>query len=336
MVGRKRKSKPDGESEQKTQETQEKAEKVEFSWSDDEIQLLLMSALDFKAQCEFEGVDWESKRSKYEQIFEIVTKEYPDGEHYQNKKSMTKDRVTAKLKSIRTGFKKAADAGRRSGGGRVVFTFYDLCMNLWGGSPSVTSISSGLDTSQRDEDTYSEPASPTYPRQQENLPNNDCEIINDHEKSTETDTTSTSNNNEKSGKKKKQDLEEMNQKALERRKSVTDMLKNRKDKKMSHNLSTDKQLIQISQEDVTLKRELLDKMEKSDQEFKASFTELNKTMATIGTAIQQSVGLLGQLLNQGIPPAMERPSYRNGSYAQQLGSFEDVDNQKENYNYENL
>ena len=70
---------------------------------------------------------------------------------------------------------------------------------------------------------------------------------------------------------------------------MTDMLKNRKDKKMSPNLSTDKQLIQISQEDVTLKRELLDKMEKSDQEFKASFTELNKTMATIGTAIQQSV-----------------------------------------------
>ena len=67
------------------------------------------------------------------------------------------------------------------------------------------------------------------------------------------------------------------------------MLKNRKDKKMSPNLSTDKQLIQISQEDVTLKRELLDKMEKSEQEFKASFTELNKTMATIGTAIQQSV-----------------------------------------------
>ena len=32
MVGCKRKSKPDGESEQKTQETQEKAEKVESSW----------------------------------------------------------------------------------------------------------------------------------------------------------------------------------------------------------------------------------------------------------------------------------------------------------------
>ena len=40
-----------------------------FSWSDDEIQLLLMTALDFKLQCEFEGTNWESKRSKYEHIF---------------------------------------------------------------------------------------------------------------------------------------------------------------------------------------------------------------------------------------------------------------------------
>ena len=38
-------------------------------------------------------------------------------------------------------FRKAVDAGKRSGGGRVVFTFFNLCENLWGGSPAVTSIS---------------------------------------------------------------------------------------------------------------------------------------------------------------------------------------------------
>ena len=44
--------------------------KNEFSWSwmGDEIQLLLMKALDFKSQCEYEGTNWESKRSKYEQM----------------------------------------------------------------------------------------------------------------------------------------------------------------------------------------------------------------------------------------------------------------------------
>ena len=43
-----------------------------FSWSDDEIQLLLMATLDFKPQCELEGMDWESKRSKYEQILDLM------------------------------------------------------------------------------------------------------------------------------------------------------------------------------------------------------------------------------------------------------------------------
>ena len=59
-------------------------------------------------------------------------------ENYQNKSSLNKDCITAKLTSIRTGFKKAADVGKKSGGGRVVFTIYDLCVNLWGGSPAVT------------------------------------------------------------------------------------------------------------------------------------------------------------------------------------------------------
>ena len=91
------------------------ANKDIFSWSDDEIQLLLTAVLDFKSQCEFEGMDWESKRFKYEQIFELMMKQYPMtvSENYQNKKSLNKDRITAKLKSIRTGFKKAADAGKK-------------------------------------------------------------------------------------------------------------------------------------------------------------------------------------------------------------------------------
>ena len=47
------------------------ANKDIFSGSDDEIQLLLIAALEFKSQCEFEGMDWESKRSKHEQIIEL-------------------------------------------------------------------------------------------------------------------------------------------------------------------------------------------------------------------------------------------------------------------------
>ena len=52
---------------------------------------------------------------------------------------------------------------------------------------------------------------------------------------------------------------------------------------------------------LTSKKKLLEKIDESDKEVRAGFTELNKTMSAIGTAIQQSVGILGQLVGQSIP-----------------------------------
>ena len=34
--------------------------KTEFCWTDDEIQLLLESVNQYKCQCEYEGINWES------------------------------------------------------------------------------------------------------------------------------------------------------------------------------------------------------------------------------------------------------------------------------------
>ena len=41
---------------------------LDFNWTDDEIQLLLEVCFDFKAERGYEGVNWESKRTMYEQI----------------------------------------------------------------------------------------------------------------------------------------------------------------------------------------------------------------------------------------------------------------------------
>lgn len=40
-------------------------------------------------------------------------------------------------------YRKAVDEGRRSGGGKIVAMFYDLCNKLWASCPAVTSISNG-------------------------------------------------------------------------------------------------------------------------------------------------------------------------------------------------
>ena len=62
---------------------------------------------------------------------DILLKQYPkDKEKHPNKKKLNKGRVAAKLNTIGKGYGKACDNGRKSGGGKIVFTFYGLCENL--------------------------------------------------------------------------------------------------------------------------------------------------------------------------------------------------------------
>ena len=77
------------------------------------MQLFLQAALDYKAKCEFNAKNWEAKRQKYENIFDVLLKEYPDEkEMYPIKRKMTK---AAKLKNIQSAFKKAIDCGKKKG-----------------------------------------------------------------------------------------------------------------------------------------------------------------------------------------------------------------------------
>ena len=104
----------------------------DFNWTDDKIQLLLEVCSDFKVESDYEGVNWESKRTNYEQKKSKFCEQYPEVEDEKfssnsDLDSITKERVSAKLKSIRTNFKKAVDTGKRSGGGRIISMFYELC-----------------------------------------------------------------------------------------------------------------------------------------------------------------------------------------------------------------
>ena len=124
-----------------------------FSWTGREIELLLESIKSFKADTENEGIDWESVKTKYEKITVIFHENYPtndDIENFPRAKeidTLNKARITSKIKNIRSSYKKAVDAGRRSGGGRLVLTYYELCNDIWSGAPATTSIPGGFDIS---------------------------------------------------------------------------------------------------------------------------------------------------------------------------------------------
>ena len=66
---------------------------------------------------------------------------------------------------------------------------------------------------------------------------------------------------------------------------------------MTSKISNDDQLLQLTWEDIVFKKELLEKIDKSNKELKSELASLNHTMSNIGTAIQPSVGILAMLVN---------------------------------------
>ena len=83
-------------------------------------------------------------------------KEYPH-----RPEELTKAIVTSKLKGIRSKYRQAVDSGRRSGHGRVVMIFYELCKEIWGGSPATEQIGTGLESGDLETTTdITEPLEP--------------------------------------------------------------------------------------------------------------------------------------------------------------------------------
>ncbi|PFX20284.1 hypothetical protein AWC38_SpisGene15255 [Stylophora pistillata] len=131
-----------------------------FTWTADEVQLLLKGTNKYTVQKSTQSVDWESVQSKYGDILDMFQAEYPNsenaaalGKEYPHKpEDITKATLSTKLKAVRKKFRQKVDSGRKSGHGHVVLLYYELCQEIWGGSPATNRISSGLEPSTLIED----------------------------------------------------------------------------------------------------------------------------------------------------------------------------------------
>ena len=136
-----------------------KALKKTFVRSDEEVELLLACALEYKTEKEAQGVDWESVRSKYGDIKQLYVKcvEGTGGEdsvslsediqeRRKRATELTKETVASKLKNVRQKYREAVDSGRRSGHGRVIMLYFDACQKIWGGCPATQEIPCGVET----------------------------------------------------------------------------------------------------------------------------------------------------------------------------------------------
>ena len=98
--------------------------------------MLLKVTRDYKVLKAAEGIDWELVQSKYNDTCKHMMDELPDtpdkakelNEDYPHKKGeLTKQVVTTKLKAVRTKYRQAVNSGHKSGHGRIVFIYLDLC-----------------------------------------------------------------------------------------------------------------------------------------------------------------------------------------------------------------
>ena len=311
-----------------TKKTQNK--KKEFCWTDDEVQLLLEVCYELKAESDYEGVNFESKRTKYELVKDRFCEQYPfvADEQYprtNDLNSITKERVSVKIKSIRGNFKKAVDSGKKSGGGRIIFTFYDICERIWGGSPAVRSISNGNDTCKELDDSFNDEEC-EIPSNQEATNSGVNEDINgkissDNESETAEQSTinestissSTEDSNETENK-ENETVSTVKKLTTERRKTVEEGLKGRRDKKLSSKLNSEAQLINLSKEELNLKRKMIENFEKSDIEYNTGLQKVLKTMDNI------SVDILAHLVHHQTQFHTQQMPFHNQVLSNGLGS----------------
>ena len=93
-------------------------------WTDDKVQLLLETTRDFKTKKVYAGEDWESIKNKSENTRESFVSNLPkqtgSEECAHSTDFFTRERIASKITQIRAKYWKALDAGRQSGGGRIV------------------------------------------------------------------------------------------------------------------------------------------------------------------------------------------------------------------------
>ena len=145
-----------------------------------------------------------------------------------------------------------------------MFVFYDLFETMQGGSPAVTNLQEGIDSNSQAD--------------QENM---DCVLNGPYD---QLGRDSSSNNSFPSSSNVADDLDDenqilqQNQSTNERRESVTDLLNKRKGLKLAAKTLAEKRKLNYPEEDIQLKRKLIERMDKFDQWFQENLERINRTM----------------------------------------------------------
>ena len=279
----------------KAREATDKAS-ISFNWSDEEVELLLEVVLHFKSDKAGQGLDWESIKTNYLDIRDIFIDRYPKTltdesyPHHDAAKHFTKERIISKVKALRNKFKIALDSGRRSGGGKVVAHFYNLCTDIWGGCPAAESITGGIDSSASTESS---------------------ELSSNTGFAADVSESCSDENQETS-------LALERDPAVIPKRSFLEHLKDARHCKLVKNVSYEKQMMQMTKEDMALKKQMMSEIREMNINFAAQMNVLTNSLVNVSNTLTTALNQPQQFYQQQ-PTAQHMPNTMGNSFLEQLG-----------------
>ena len=241
-------------------------------------------------------MDWESVKSKYDDILTLMREELPANadeakemckDYPHTKEELTKKILSAKLKAIRGKFREAVDSGRRSGHGRVLLLYYELCEKIWGGSPATQQLETGIETSDMNSEELDDPAPSSVNSGMSGNSEADQESLAPEGSVEYTEEQSSSG----------QDT------VRQRREYLDAKLKSYKSEKMKRKLPVDTQLLACAREELAIKKRLVDQMDSFEKEYSENMTKLSPNMEKLSNSIAEGFSLLKHFI------APQQPSY---------------------------
>eukprot|EP00794_Sanderia_malayensis_P019648 gene19648-21591_t len=275
------------------------ANKDIFTWTDSEVELLLECIKSFASNCMFEGKDWEGIKSKYEKIRSIFVEQYPkpdsntnnteDYPKFASLDSVTKERISGKIKSLRLKYKKAVDLNKRSGGGRLVMTFYDLCCEIWGGAPATNSIQGAIASSTFREDMENE----------ESFQSSGESLITDeftcNTSGSTCDSLAEGSDPEISVTRSSEPHTLVQNQTGERRDRISRFLQDEREKRMTPKMSFEKQQLKYMKEDMEFKKRVAEKGEETDKELLNEAKKMRLSMEGMTNAMGNCFNMMQQM-----------------------------------------
>ncbi len=276
----------------------------EYKWTDDEAELLLSVANDYKVTKAAESVDWESVKNKYGNILVLMQAELPctiedarriNKDYTHTRGDITKQIITTKLKAVRSKFRQAVDSGRRSGHGRVVLLYFELCKSIWGVSPATEKIEGGIETADMGSfissatplDVCTE-ATPGHTSDDETLPEPESGDMDEEGTSSASSTTQ------------------------QRRELLDKSLNSYRHAKLKRKIPTDIQILDCAKEELKNKKRLVENMETIEKEYSDNMTRITNNMDKLTNSISDGFSLLRNILS----PQPNLPIYPHNYHSQ--------------------